>query len=275
MDKVAFLSMDVESYFDTSSIRELDFEKDSRYNCASEILTFIKLLDKHQIKATFFVTASFIKEAKPYLLEAIKKGHEIALHCLKHHSYKNHSKEGFRKEIIEAKKMVIDELGVEPVGFRFPRFEYQDKFFEVLKEEGFIYDSSVTRMKKPYSQYLDGVYLKNGLFEFSPITWRSPLRMVKLSAGSFSRFMMNSSKINSQYKYIDKHNYFLLYFHPFEIHQGYLPIPEKGLNKIQKQYLLVNRDHLYNHIETLIHRLKYNGYRFSTMKEYCSSIKSK
>ena len=43
MDKVAFLSMDVESYFDTSSIRELEFEKDSRYNCASEILTFLKL----------------------------------------------------------------------------------------------------------------------------------------------------------------------------------------------------------------------------------------
>ena len=146
MDKIGFLSMDVESYFDTSLIRRIKFEKDPKYCCAEEILTFVELLDKHQIKGTFFVTASFIKEAKPYLLEAIKKGHEIALHCLEHHSYKKHSKEEFKKEIIEAKRIIKEELGVEPVGFRFPKFEYKKEFFEVLKEEGFIYDSSVTKM---------------------------------------------------------------------------------------------------------------------------------
>ena len=269
MDKVAFLSMDVESYFDTSSIRRLNFEKDSKYSCAEEILTFVNLLDKYQIKGTFFVTASFVKEAKPYLLEAIKRGHEIALHCLKHHSYKKHSKEEFRKEIKEAKTIIKSELGVEPVGFRFPKFEYKKEFFDVLKEEGFIYDSSVTKMKKPYTQLLDNAYFKNGLYEFSPITWRAPLRIVKISAGSFSRFMMNTSKINGQYKYIENHNYFLFYFHPFEIHKEELPIPNKGLNKIQRQYILVNRDKLYDHIEGLINRLKDNGYRFSTMKEYC------
>ena len=269
MNKVAFLTMDVESYFDTSSIRDIDFPKDPKYCCAEEISSFLSLLDKYQIKATFFVTASFIKEAKPYLLEAIKKGHEIALHCLEHHSYKKHSKEEFKKEIQEAKKILLKELGVEPVGFRFPKFQYRDEFFLILKEEGFIYDSSVTKMKKPYTQYQDNVYFKNGLYEFSPVTWRAPLKIVKISAGSFSRFMMNTSKINSQYKYIDNHNSFVFYFHPFEIHKGELPIPKKGLNKIQKRYLTVNREHLYNHIEYLIKRLLDNGYSFSSMKDYC------
>ena len=86
MEKLAFFSMDVESYFDTSCVKKSGMKVDQQYNCAEDILKYVHFLDKYNIKGTFFVVADFIKYAKPYLLEAIAHGHEIALHCLHHHS---------------------------------------------------------------------------------------------------------------------------------------------------------------------------------------------
>ena len=56
MNKLAFLTMDVESYFDTSCLKNTDIDRDQKYNCAEEVLTFAKFLSKNDIKGTFFVT---------------------------------------------------------------------------------------------------------------------------------------------------------------------------------------------------------------------------
>ena len=34
MNKLAFLTMDVESYFDTSCLKNTDIDRDQKYNCA-------------------------------------------------------------------------------------------------------------------------------------------------------------------------------------------------------------------------------------------------
>ena len=106
MNKLAFLTMDVESYFDTSCLKNTDIDRDQKYNCAEEVLTYAKFLAKNNIKGTFFVTVDFIKYCKEYLLEAISLGHEIALHCLTHQSYKNFTKEEFKKEIALLEKSI-------------------------------------------------------------------------------------------------------------------------------------------------------------------------
>ncbi len=77
MDKVAFVSMDVESFYDTGCVKGKKVEIDQKYNCVKEISKFVDFLGKNGIKATFFVTVSFLKEAKEHLLYALSKGHEI------------------------------------------------------------------------------------------------------------------------------------------------------------------------------------------------------
>ena len=67
MNKLAFLTMDVESYFDTSCLKNTDIDRDQKYNCAEEVLNYANFLSKHNIKGTFFVTVDFIKYCKPYL----------------------------------------------------------------------------------------------------------------------------------------------------------------------------------------------------------------
>ena len=271
MNKLAFLTMDVESYFDTSCLKDTDIDRDQKYNCAEEVLTYAKFLSERNIKGTFFVTVDFIKYCKPYLLETIKLGHEIALHCLHHQSYKNFSKEEFRKEIVEANQIIKSELGVEPVGFRFPRWEYKKELFEVLLEEGFIYDSSVIKPNKSFKKEQGYIYIRNGLYEFASIIYKFPLKTVLLSGGGFYRFLKGNALSRVLLKHIKKHDTFMIYFHPFEIHKGYLPVPKKGILRGQRTYLTKNRDTYLDSIKEMINILKENGYEFSNMKEYVLS----
>ena len=63
----------------------------------------------------------------------------------------------------------------------------------------------------------------------------------------------------------------MIYFHPFEIHKGYLPVPKRGILQVQKKYLTKNRDVYLDSIQKMIEVLKENGYLFSNMKEYVYS----
>lgn len=274
MEKVAFFSMDVESYFDTSCVRKSGMSVDQKYNCAEDIQKYVHFLDKYGIKGTFFVVADFIPFCKEYLLEAIEHGHEIGLHCLHHDSFKGKNDEQFREEIIEAKRIVNEELGVEPVGFRFPRYEYNENQLKILKDLGFAYDSSQIKPKKDYIRITDRIYQKDGFYEFCPNTKWLPGKTIKLSGGGFLRFLPKKPMTSMIKKHIRTHDTFLVYFHPFEIHEGYLPVPNNILIA-QKIYINKGRNTFLDFVEEILLYLKEQGYTFSNMKEYCLSHKNK
>ena len=114
MDKVAFISMDVESFYDTGCVKGKKVVVDEKFNCAKEIRKFVNFLGKYGIKATFFVTVSFIKEAKEELLYAIEKGHEIGLHCYNHEKVNKYSIEEFEEKQL---RIVKDYLKAEKCMF--------------------------------------------------------------------------------------------------------------------------------------------------------------
>ena len=120
MSKNAFITMDMESFFDSGCMKRNNISPGEEFDCAQEVERFINYLDSKNIKATFFVAVSFISRCKETLLKAIKNGHEIAIHCLEHKDVRTMSVEQFENELVEAKRIVKKELGVEPVGFRFP-----------------------------------------------------------------------------------------------------------------------------------------------------------
>ena len=272
MKKIAFMSMDVESYFDTLCLKGKKIDRDPKYNCAQDIQKYVHFLNKHNIHGTFFVVADFIKDCKDYLLEAIKDGHEIGLHCLHHQNYKRMSVDQFKKEIIEAKEIVKKELGVEPIGFRFPCFAPRKELLEALKELGFEYDSSVVKPNKSYKKIQGFIYEKDGLVEFAPNIIDTPLKKVLISGGGYCRFLMGKGLDKKIHKHIQSNDSFLIYFHPFEIHEGYLPVPWNIL-LAQKRYLRKNRDMYLDYLDSLVTYLKDNDYEFCSMKEYVSKRK--
>jgi polysaccharide deacetylase family protein (PEP-CTERM system associated) len=97
-------------------------------------------------RATFFILG-WIAERYPNLIRRIKgHGHEIACHGYAHKVIYNQTKEEFRSDIRKAKAVLEDITGDEVIGYRAPSYSITNKSpwaFEILKEEGFKYDSSI------------------------------------------------------------------------------------------------------------------------------------
>lgn len=260
MAKIAFMTMDVESYYDTMCLKGTDVVVDDRFSCAEQIDKYLSLLDKYNIKATFFVTVSFLPLCKNFLLKAINNGHEIALHCYEHEILKNLPKEEFDALIKKSKEILKQELGVEPVGYRFPCFEYKDQLLDVLKDNGFIYNSSMSMRE-------GNVFNVNGLYEIPLIHKYIFSKKILLSGGGYGRVLPRKIYLKWVKKYISKHDYFIVYFHPFEIYEGELPLPSKT-NVNVKAFINNGRSDYLNRIEEIIHFLIENGYQFSTIKGY-------
>ena len=262
MSKVAFVTMDMESFFDSGCMKRHNITPDEEFDCASEVERFINYLDENNVKATIFVAVSFLSRCKDILLKAIKNGHEIALHCLEHKDVRTMSVEQFEAEIIEAKDTIKKELGVEPVGFRFPCFKYTNEHMEVIKRNGFIYDSSATT-----KELRNKITIDKGFYEFSPNIYKFLLIFrINLSGGGYLRLMPKWSYSHKLNKCI-KNGYYQLYLHPFEIYEGKFP-KYKKLNIFEKMYITRGRKQYLSLISHLIDRLKGEGYEFFTMKEY-------
>ena len=123
-----------------------------RYDYLSEpTQRVLALLDKNNIKATFFVVADIARHY-PWLIESIsEKGHEIACHGL-YHSCKIHpatkkplmDKETFGKQTRQAKN-ILEKIAGEPVtGYRAPNALVAGWMLDSLEDLGFRYDSSVS-----------------------------------------------------------------------------------------------------------------------------------
>lgn len=271
MDKVAFVSMDVESFYDTGCVKGKKVVVDEKFNCAKEIVKFSEFLGKYGIKATFFVTVSFIKEAKPYLLKVIEEGHEIGLHCYEHEKINRYTKEQFEEMIIKSKEVIKKELGVEPIGFRAPCYRIKKEFFEILVKHGFKFDSSVTKPGKDFKKITDTVYQGHGLYEFIPVRRVVLGKEILLSGGGYVRMLPRKEIMRVIKKHIEKHNGYMVYLHPFEISDDDLPVPRNILS-IQKAYIKYYRKEYLDRVSQIFDYLLDNGYTFDSMGHYISKL---
>jgi peptidoglycan/xylan/chitin deacetylase (PgdA/CDA1 family) len=96
------------------------------------------LLDKHNIRATLFFLGTFAEKHKDIVKGFRKDGHEIACHFYEHKNLYPLKE----NEIITGIKRCKKLLG--PMkGFRAPVYSIHKVVLDVLKKEGFSYDSSV------------------------------------------------------------------------------------------------------------------------------------
>ncbi|NPA03344.1 MAG: DUF3473 domain-containing protein [Epsilonproteobacteria bacterium] len=182
---------------------------------------WINLCEKHQVKSTAFVLGSFAKEY-PQVVKRLKEaGHEIASHGLRHELvYKLEFKE-WKKETLEAKKLLEDLIGDEVKGYRSPSWTlpFKREYYEALVELGFSYSSSYF----PFKTYMYGnsidkkqpftIYTPSGEITEIPI----PKQLIPFSGGFYMRILpfwlikiLFSSLIASGHKPI-------IYTHPYEL----------------------------------------------------------
>lgn len=101
-----------------------------------------KILDKYNIKGTFFTSCDCI-EKYPKIFQALKKeGHEIALHGYRHERFDELSLEEKGEQFKKAISCFKKYLKMKPKGFRTPQGSIDKNTLDLLEKYNFKYDSS-------------------------------------------------------------------------------------------------------------------------------------
>lgn len=121
-----------------------------QYGARRGVWNILELLDKHSIKATFFVLGT-TAETYPETVKAIAKaGHEIAGMGYGFESIRTASEERERSIIRRASQVLQDIAAARIQGWRCPDYRISPQTIEVLAEEGMLWDSTFLNDDLPY-----------------------------------------------------------------------------------------------------------------------------
>ncbi len=97
----------------------------------------LDVLDKYNVKATFFVTGYWAKDNKDELIEIKRRGHEIGNHTDNHTHGAQLSYEKNVEEILNADKKVQEIAGVKMSLYRPPFGEYNNEVIRAAQDLGY------------------------------------------------------------------------------------------------------------------------------------------
>jgi peptidoglycan/xylan/chitin deacetylase (PgdA/CDA1 family) len=126
------------------------------YGARAGLPRVLALLERQQVKASFFVPAVSGLLHPEGVKAIVKAGHEIGLHGWIHerNSQLDRATEG------ELMKRALDTLeklaGKRPVGMRTPSWDYSPHTIDLARELGLLYDSSLMADDKPYEVVAGG-----------------------------------------------------------------------------------------------------------------------
>ena len=110
----------------------------------------LDLLDSHDIKSSFYIPG-FIAETHPELiLDIHKRGHEIGNHGYMHEPPATLNSSEEEDVLLQGSQIIKDITGENPVGYRSPSWELSSDSLNILKRNGFLYDSSMMGNDVPY-----------------------------------------------------------------------------------------------------------------------------
>jgi len=239
------ISVDVESFAESNAqsfpISD-NFLDETTQNCEIETNTHVllELFAELNIKATFFFLGRIATDIPNLVKATAEAGHEIGCHNYLHFRIFGIEKDEFKERLTTAKKDLEDVSGRRVYGFRAPDFSITQESLwalDILKELGFVYDSSIY----PFSMHdvygIGDTYpfvhkLPNGLIEFPLSTIEFFGKRLPFGGGGYfrlypvwltSRFL---SKLNKQ------GHPAMFYIHPYEVGPIIPQIP--GLSAYRK-----------------------------------------
>ena len=184
----------------------------------------LNLLDEFGVCATFFALGYAAERAPELVREIHARGHEIGTHGYGHQFVYKMGKEAFRRDLYRSLEVLDRILQVPIKGYRAPFFSITraaDWAFDVMREAGIVYDSSVF----PVYNYRYGMagaprwiyQARNGLTEFPLSTYRIWSHNFPLGGGAyfrifpykFTRYAMR--QINAGKRAV------VFYIHPWEL----------------------------------------------------------
>ena len=128
----------------------------------------LKVLEKHGVKASFYVPAVTALLHPDEQRRVVAEGHEIGIHGWIHELNSVLPREAERDLMNRSADTLERITGVRPVGMRTPSWDFSQHTLELEKEMGLLYDSSLMSDEDCYELLLDGE--PTGVVEF-PVEW--------------------------------------------------------------------------------------------------------
>ena len=263
-----YLTVDVEDYFQVSAFENVvkfDNWKDYEYRVVDSTKKLLESFNRAgNVKATFFILGWVAEKSPELVKEIVANGHEIACHSYDHKLVYNLTADGFRKDIIKAKNILEDITGEAIVGYRAPSYSITKKSgwaFQILKETGFKYDSSIFPIRHDRYGVSDAPRFKYmvpecGIVEY-PISTSSVFGLrLPVSGGGYFRFLpycVTKFALNRINK-VEKQP-FMFYIHPWEVDHYQPRIDGAGFLSNFRHY--VNLEKTMGRLEQLIKDFKF------------------
>ena len=235
------LTFDLEFWWNNPFLEPyLPEDKKTLVDCVEEAARpLLDLLEKHQIRATFFVLGELAERYPDLIKDIFEAGHEIASHGYSHKNLWDLDEESFEKEIKLTNQIIEDITGSIPKGFRASCFSLNQKTrwaLDILEKSGFQYDSSLFPVKTPLygvnNAPLDIHRILNNLIEIPLTVYELSKFKVPIAGGFYFRVIPLGIYLHLL-KLSAKKRTPILYFHPRELYNF---VPDiKGIPWLKKK----------------------------------------
>lgn len=199
MSRTHILTIALEDYFHAPAFRGVIGEKTwSRFETRYEMSTLsaLELLAASKSHATFFVGPWLAQRCPDVLCEIVRQGHEIALSGNMGPSFRTLSRSEFREMVRRERAAVEESCGHGILGYRRSDVRLRPKHLtalEVLAEEGFLYDSSVSPMawaflRQPWRRFVHRQrFASSSIWEFPLSSQNMGGLMIPFAGGNYFR----------------------------------------------------------------------------------------
>jgi len=166
------VALSFDSDHETSTLRWGDTSpgklSQGEYGSRAGVPRIRALLDRHGIRASFFVPAVVAKLHPEEQRALAAEGHEIGIHSWIHEFNSELPYEAERDLQMRAADTLEEIAGVRPVGIRTPSWDFSPHTLSITREMGLLYDSSLMADDEPYELLEDGE--PTGVVEL-PVEW--------------------------------------------------------------------------------------------------------
>jgi len=264
---VQAFTVDVEEYFQVEAFGGVVSREDwtrlpSRVEGALDDL--LGLMHAHDVRGTFF-TLGWIADRHPAIPKMIvTAGHEIASHGWTHRRVVTLSREQFRREVRESRAVLEDLTGTRVRGYRAPSFSILpsvDWAYDVLIEEGYLYDSSVFPIRRrnygnphanPGAHVIEGA--AGRLLELPMATTRFGPGRFPGAGGAYLRLLPFWITRRTAREYAARGESGIFYIHPWEIDPGQ---PRLDVSRLAKLRHYTNLGRMRPRLERLFRQFRF------------------
>ena len=140
-----------------------------QYGARVALPRVVDLLAEKNIPASFFVPAWSFK-LNPQQIDVIQAAghHEIAVHGWIHELNSSLEEDEERALLERAVSYLTEATGVRPLGYRAPSWNFSPNTLDIIRDMGFLYDSSLMADDRPYEINQNGE--PTGMIEL-PVEW--------------------------------------------------------------------------------------------------------